>query len=190
MTGLDPGDTKVANLDVTVVGDHDVARLHVAVDHSVLVGIVQRLGHGNKDLQGVEHLHGTLRFRDYLIQRRTGNVLEDQIIDTLMFGDIVDSGDSGMVQTGGCLSLTKKSFLGFRVRDQLLRENLDGHRAVEQRVVAVIDDAHAATAKLFDDVVATDCGVDHRVLILRLVHSRLGQWNLPSFHGRRVVSDG
>ena len=51
LLGVDrPGDPEVGHLHLTVVGDQDVAGLHVAVDHLVLVCVAERGGDVGTDV--------------------------------------------------------------------------------------------------------------------------------------------
>ncbi len=52
------GQTEVQHLGLAVAGDEDVGRLQIAVDHPVLVGRFQGLGHLAGQLQGLLHRQG------------------------------------------------------------------------------------------------------------------------------------
>ena len=53
LLGVDgPGDAEVGDLDGALVGDEDVAGLHVAVDDAVAMGVGEGGGHVGGDLDG------------------------------------------------------------------------------------------------------------------------------------------
>ena len=53
LLGVDgPGDAEVGDLHLALVGDQHVARLHVAVDDPVLVGVAEGGGHVGADVGG------------------------------------------------------------------------------------------------------------------------------------------
>ncbi len=58
-----------------------------------------------------------------------------------------------MIERRRCLGFVDESLLRRRIRVQMSRENLDRYRPVELRVLGLVDNPHAASAELRDDLV-------------------------------------
>ena len=59
------------------------------------------------------------------------------------------------------LSLPGQAALPVGVGDLFCGKHLDGDEAIQVRVARLVDDTHAAFAKLLRDLVVTKCLVDH-----------------------------
>ena len=70
--------------------------------------------------------------------------------------DFVDRADVGMIESGGGLGFAKETGFGLVVAKQVRRQELQRDGALEARVLGLVDDAHAALAELFEDLVVTD----------------------------------
>jgi hypothetical protein len=73
----------------------------------------------------------------------------------------MDDRDVGVVQRRSRLGFANEPFLGFVVGAELGRKEFDGDVAVEPDVLGLVDDAHAAFAKLGDDLVVGYGLADH-----------------------------
>jgi hypothetical protein len=70
--------------------------------------------------------------------------------------DVVDRADVGMVQSGGGTGFTSETFQRLRVSGNVIRQELERNETTQFGVLGLVNDAHAATAELFDDAVARD----------------------------------
>ena len=97
-----------------------------------------RMGQSVGDLHPVAD--DTLRGQPVGGDERTEGLPLDMFHDdkglALVFTDLVDGADVGMIQGRGGAGLLEEPGRGFRV---LLRQHLDGDRALERRVVSLID---------------------------------------------------
>src|SRR5271156_5611347 len=73
-----------------------------------------------------------------------------------MLADFINGANVGMVQGGSGLRLTVESPQSLRVRRELVRQELQGHKAVKLGVLGLVHHAHPTTAKLFDNAVVRD----------------------------------
>jgi hypothetical protein len=64
---------------------------------------------------------------------------------TVLFADVVDGADIGMIQGGGCFGFTTEAFEGLAIASGFFGEEFEGDEAVEASVFGFEDDAHAAT---------------------------------------------
>jgi hypothetical protein len=67
--------------------------------------------------------------------------------------DIIDCADVRMIQRGNRAALTVEAHTCLRIVTQVAQDQLEGHRAVQPRVLRPIHCAHAAGAKLADDLI-------------------------------------
>jgi hypothetical protein len=70
--------------------------------------------------------------------------------------DVVDREDVGMVQRRRGLGLEPEARHGGRIAAQLLRQELDGHVAVQPHVPRPVDHAHPARTQRRDDLIRTE----------------------------------
>jgi hypothetical protein len=136
--------SEIENLGVPALGHEDVRRLDVAVDDASGVSGVERVGDvdgdgeknvrfqrtpGDAVLQGqpVEKFHGDERFAVLLV-------------------NFVDGADVGMVQSRGGLPFTLEARQGLGIFSNLVRQKLQGDKAMQLYVLSLVDNTHAATA--------------------------------------------
>jgi hypothetical protein len=70
-----------------------------------------------------------------------------------------------MFETRDSLGFSPKPFAGFYVRRQVWVEELEGHFAVQCRILGAIDDRHTTLTYLFDYFVATYAPSDIRIAL-------------------------
>ncbi len=78
-----------------------------------------------------------------------------------------------MVESGGGARLAQEALPGHRVPTVLARQQLDRHPALETRVAAFIDHAHAAGGDPADDGVGAELAANARIVIGRIAADRL-----------------
>src|SRR5271155_203127 len=78
--------------------------------------------------------------------------------------NVVNSTDVGVVQCGGGVSFSLKTFEGCGVARESLRQELQGHRAMEPRVFRLVYDSHPAAAQFLQNAEALQHPTDwHRI---------------------------
>ncbi len=164
-------DPEVTEMGGAVVGDEDVARLHVAMDDAQAVRGGQRRGGLGPDPDDVVQRQ-RLALAQYRGQRCCEQVRHHQARLALVLDRIEDRHGMGVFQLRSDVRLTNRPVLGdlclaisdSRVRPQLL----DRHRPVEALVPSSPDDPHAAVSDNLDQAVSSahEClGHAHRILL-------------------------
>jgi len=130
---------------------HDVLGLDVAVDDAPRVRVVERLGHLRADVQDVAEPEGAVA--QEMPQVRAGEHRHHEEESALVPPEVVDRHDRRVVHLRDDLRLAEKPLLG--VRGEVAgRDQLDGHLAVQDRVLRAVDDAHPAAPELPHHLVA------------------------------------
>ncbi len=146
---------EIDDIGLTVVADQDIARLHVPMDESLLVGVMQGVGYGRRQFRGFPVL------RPLLFQplREVGPIdkFRDNVAGVILrVADIMHRDDAGMVEIGDRASLSQIHFRIFGMRDQAGVRHLDGDGPVQLLVLSEIDKAEAPLAQHFLDAIAAD----------------------------------
>jgi hypothetical protein len=143
------GQAPVHHLHLAERPHHDVRRLQVAVDHSLGVGVRQRLG----DLQGDGQQPRPVRRRvgalgQEGLQRLALDQLHGEERPRAEAADVVDRHHAGVLQLAADLRLLEEAPGDFWPSDILLQQHLDGHVAAAQHR------PHAAAGNLALELVA------------------------------------
>ncbi len=157
----DPGDAEIEDLYPAFFLDHDVGRLHVAVDDRHLVREAEAVA------QLVEHLQLAGHWRlllaaDDLGERLAVDVLHRDERLSVLFADVEDRDDVGVSQAGDGSGFASEALAKLL---HVFPEQLDRNLALEDRVPREIQRAHAALSDAVDDSKATNSG-------RRLAHRR------------------
>ena len=150
---------EVHHLRMAVRGEHDVRGLQVAVDDVLLVGLVQRFGRFQRDLQGVELAEGPSR--QSLPERLPFDVLHDDAAGVAEVEQFMDAADVGMVQRRRQPGFLQQAFAGGEIVAEAAGQDLDGDLAVQERVLREEDFPHPAFAELAGDAVVRQGRADH-----------------------------
>ena len=146
-------DPEVGDLHGVGLSEQHVARLHIAVHHSVAM----REREGRRDLGGdlgrlarVERRLGA----DEVAQRPALDVLHDDEVRAVLLSPVVDRDDVGMVQVRRRLCLTAEALDERRLARVLGEQRLHGDGPVQELIVREIDLGHPALRDLALDLVA------------------------------------
>src|ERR1700758_5611051 len=74
----------------------------------------------------------------------------------LVFGDLVDGADIGMIQSRGCARLLLETLQSYRVLRQLVWKKLKCDPAAELQILGLVDYSHATATEHFEDAVVRD----------------------------------
>jgi hypothetical protein len=144
-----------------VASEHDVLGLDVAVDHAVVVGVVERAGGFGRDPEGVVHRELALAAEPVA----EAFALDERHREPQAAGGlarVVDRQDVGMLEPGGELDLALEP-LGAEGGGELGEEDLEGDRAVVAEILGQVDDGHATAAELALERVAVGEGIAQAV---------------------------
>ncbi len=134
------------------------------MDDVRLVCARQRIGDLRRDVQCFHNWKAPRV--EPLLERLTGVVRHDEKkLAGRRFVDLMNGADVGMVECRGRLRLVTETLVGVVVAGQGSRHELDRHRPIQTNVDSLVDHAHAAAAKLLDDLIMRNRAADHRRLL-------------------------
>ena len=150
------GDSEIQELGLSLGGHEDVGRFHVAVDHQVLVGDLNRGANLAKELQPFRYRQ--LLLVAVLVDRLSLDVLHDQEQPSVLGrAAVVELGDVWMVDRGQDLPLVAEPADEVGAR-RGAPEELDGHGSPELVVLPLgqIDRPHPPMGNLPNQPIGTD----------------------------------
>src|SRR5215467_8204049 len=80
---------------------------------------------------------------------------------SLVFCNLMNGADVGVIQSGRSARLAAKPLKRLGIMGQVFRKEFECYMASEVQVLGFVDDAHAATTKLFEDTVMADRFAQH-----------------------------
>jgi hypothetical protein len=155
---FEPGDAEVHHLHLRPGQDDEVRRLDVAVDHALLVRIVERGEQLLHDLEDLDQLEAPAA-RDELLQLVALGVLHDDEGHGVVAAILVDPDDIGVLQAPARLRLALEAGDGiFHLGglEVVAEDDLDGDLALDDRVEALVHHPHRALAERTGDGVLAD----------------------------------
>ena len=105
---------------------------------------------------------------DAILQRRALQAFHNDEKPVLVFADIVDGADVGVIQRRRRARFPLKSFARLRILSQLLGKELQRHAPAEALVFRLVYNAHSAPAQLSYNAVMGDRLIEHLALNVRL----------------------
>jgi len=73
-----------------------------------------------------------------------------------VFADFVDGANVGVIERRGCLCLAPESLERLRIISNIRRQKLESDEPVQNGVLGLVHNAHAATTEFLDDAVVRD----------------------------------
>ena len=146
-------DAEVGHLGAALVGEQHVLRLDVAVDDAAAVRRLER----PRDLQPeLDHRRDGQRAltRDELLEVLAADVLEDDVRPPTVLAAVDDRDDVRVRELGDGARLAAEALERLGVLRELLVEDLQRDRPLEQPVVRAVDGRHAAGADQLLQLVA------------------------------------
>ena len=140
--------------------DENVGWLDIAVDDAFAVGGVERVGNFDGEVE-----------QNFCFQRggqRSGasasavQKFHHDIRATVFLADIVNGANVGVIECGSGLRFTAKAFQRLRVARQFFGQEFQTDRAMQPRVLGLINHTHPAAAQLLDDSVMGNCSPNER----------------------------
>jgi hypothetical protein len=136
-----------------------VGGLEVAVDDALLVGLFERLGDLERDVEGL--VDGDRAAPEALLEVFSLDELESKERRPLDLLEPVDRGDVRVVERGEKLRLASEPRQALGVLRDLCREHLDGDFTVESRVGGPVDLTHPARPEGGGDAIVREGLADH-----------------------------
>ena len=150
---------EIQNLGVSTLGHKNVGGLDVAVNDAFDVGGVQSVG--NLDGQAEQNFRLDGLSGDAMLQSHTVQELHNEERMAVMLPDLMNRADIGMIESRGRLRLPLETSQCWGISGDLVRQELQGNKAMQGDVLRLVHHAHAATAQLLDDAVVRDGLADH-----------------------------
>jgi len=119
--------------------------------HALAVRLVERVGDLDRVLQHL--LQRQQAFRKPLRQCFAFQALHDEEVGAVLLADVEERADVRMVEAGDGTSFALESFAQLGPVGQMIRQDLDGHGAVEAGVACAIDFAHPSRAQRRENLV-------------------------------------
>ena len=90
---------------------------------------------------------------DAVLQRRTVEIFHHDVLAILVFANVVDGADVGMIERGRGPRFTPEPLQRLRVLRQFIRQELQGHPPPQAQVFRFVHHTHAAAAQSLRDAV-------------------------------------
>ncbi len=149
---------EVGQIRLPVAVNHDVGRLHVAVDHPLAVRVIQRAAHRLVDAQQVrrrERLAGLLVQVNQHAQLYTLDELHRHVVQAVRFAEVIHRHDVRMLQRGNRLRLALEARRIAAQVAQVRLDDLERHHAPQRHVHRPVDARHpAASQRAFNLIIA------------------------------------
>ena len=162
------GEAEVEDLEPAVRRHHDVRGLHVAVHDAAGVGLAEGL---REAVHNVESRVERRRLPPGVCgEGLSRHVLHgdesDRAGSPVDLVDLVDDGDAGVGEGGGCPGLAEEAGPRLLVGLHVVPEGLEGDAAVQPDVLGEVHLAHSAASEPLQDAVASDRFADHEEIIM------------------------
>ncbi len=178
-----PGDAEVGHLHRAVSGEHDVARLHVPVEHARQVGDSQCGCHFGGDFRRPPREKRTFGAAD-VAQRPSLDDLHDHVIGVVVLTPVEDRDDVRVAEVGGGLGFAAEAGDKLLVAGELGVQDFDSYLAPQEQVFSSEDITHSTSGQMADEAVSLgeDLGFAHGARWYRwrariiLLHRDRTQW--------------
>ncbi len=141
---------EVEDLDLAPRRQNQVVRFDIAVDHPLLVGMLQSQGRLPDIVAGVRQRQRSLLLQD-VEQTGTLDKLHHQQTQLSGLLRIQSTHDVRMDQAGSGPDLAVEAFQSFGVVQQRLVDDLEGDCHLHETMFGLVDDSHAAASQFLDD---------------------------------------
>ena len=148
----EPRQSEIQNPHLPLGREHQVVRLDVAMDHPLLVSVLQPLCRLSDALARFGDRHRPAMLHN---TREVGSLdeLHHEEVNVARLLGVVGRDDVGMSQLRRRLHFAPKPLDRLRLPDQLRVDELDRHRPIHQPMLGPIDVSHAAATDQLDDAI-------------------------------------
>lgn len=145
---------EVKNLHLTIVSDHDVGWLQIAVDDVFPMCRRKRVGHRNRDVEELRGCEPTAS--NQLGERRALDELHCHEWHTIVLFDGEDGDDVRVVEGGDYLGFSFKAGHPVGVPRESVGKDLQRNVTIQFRVACTVDLSHAAGSNRRDDFIRAE----------------------------------
>ena len=96
-----------------------------------------------------------------MLQRCTLQILHGDERLPVLFANVINRANVGVIQRGRRLRFTLEAAQGLRIAGNLIGQELQCDKTVQPRIFRLEDDAHTAAPEFLDDAVVRDGLSDH-----------------------------
>ncbi len=151
--------SEIEDLCVTALGHEDIGGLDIAMDDSLTMGRVQRIGDLNGERQYGFELNRPSR--DEMLERDAVEEFHGDKRLAVLLANVVDRANVGMVQRRCCLRFALEARQCLSVARNVVRQEFEGYKTVKARVLSLVHHSHSTAAELSDYAVVRNRRVDH-----------------------------
>ena len=130
------------------------------MDDAFGVGDVERICNLNPDLEDL--FKGKWLAVNVLAQCLAVDEFHGDERPVILFANVVDGADAGMVQRGRGVGFAAKTFQRLRVLHHVIRQKFQRDGAIETRVEGFVDHTHSTSTEFLYDTEVRDGLVNHR----------------------------
>src|SRR2546422_313170 len=139
----------------SAIRDEDIGRFDVTVNDPLRMGSIQCVG--NLDGQLQQLLRVERPAGNAVLERLALQKLHDNKVLALVFINLMDGTDVGVIQGGGGASFTLEPLHRITVLGKLFRQEFQSYQTAEPGVFCLVHHAHPAATEFFQDAVMRDC---------------------------------
>ncbi len=147
------------------------------MDDALLVGVIQRLRHLHERLFKLFQGHRAHRAPDELRHAAPGQIAHGDIGDAIHLAVVVNRQDVWMFQVGDDIHFSLEPLQKAGVVEQVARQHLHCHNAIDRGLPGAVDSRHAAPPDLFQNLKLTQRFADQLIL-----------FRLARVFGHRILS--
>jgi len=125
-------------------------------------------GVGDFDAERKQRFRVERTARDTMLQRRAVQILHDDESLLILFADVMNCADVGVIQSRRSLGFAAEASERLRIFGDVVRQKFQGNETSEACVLGFVHDSHAAAAQHFQNAVMRDRLADHDRRSMRL----------------------
>jgi hypothetical protein len=158
--------TEIENFGAAAGGDEEIRGLDVAMNDAALVGSFERVEDSDADFEELIERNGLAV--DAMLERDALEQLHCDVGDAVVFVNVVNRADIGMIQGRGSLRFAPETLERQRILGDVVGQKFQGDETLQFRIFSAKDDAHATAAEFFKDAIVGESaafegsGVGHR----------------------------
>jgi hypothetical protein len=120
---------------------------------------IESVGNLNPKLKSL--LDGESMTLEILTESFTVNEFHDDEGMVVLFANVIDGADAGMIESGSGVRFAAETLQGLRILLHVIGQKFQGHNAVKASVHGFVDNTHSARAKFSLDAIVRNGPVNH-----------------------------
>ena len=148
--------TEICEIDSIALSNQDITRLDISMHQILAMCIVESRSDLGEDSKRAVWGKCFPLLLQYLIQRLTIDELHGDVVKSILFPNLIDVDDVGVIQAGGSLRLTLQAFNRGSIAGEVGKEKLEGDKAIQTGLFSFMDDCHTAATDLRNDPILTN----------------------------------